>query len=320
MQPLPGGGDKRSELGRSGGLEIVLMRKAPPASSTAKRPSPKPVTAKNADKHVLYRYAVQNPENEVEFLTRAFKKLRGRVPTTLREDFCGTAWIAAEWVRSRADRRAVGLDLDGPTLAWSKKHVVSTLSEEAQGRLELVKANVLTPPAIVKPTERPEIIIAYNFSYWIFDDRATLLEYFRTARAGLRAGGIFVVDVMGGAESQLEMSDRTRCWMPRDKRTGVGGPYTYIWEHGVYDPITAKATCHIHFEFQRGPALHKAFTYRWRVWGTAEVQDLLREAGFAKVRVYWEGEDKKGGGDGVFRERAKGTADKAFIAYILAEA
>ena len=48
-------------------------------------------TAKTADRHELYQLSVQAPETEVEFMTRTFRKLYGRKPLEMREDFCGTA-------------------------------------------------------------------------------------------------------------------------------------------------------------------------------------------------------------------------------------
>jgi hypothetical protein len=50
-----------------------------------------------------------------------------------------------------------------------------------------------------------------------------------------------------------------------------------------------------------------------------ELRELLEEAGFATVRVYWEGEDEDGEGDGEFTEEATGEADPAWIAYVVAE-
>ena len=43
------------------------------------------------------------------------------------------------------------------------------------------------------------------------------------------------------------------------------------------------------------------------------------EAGFNKGRVYWEGDDGEGGGNGKFTEHTTGEADLAWIAYIVAE-
>ena len=50
-----------------------------------------------------------------------------------------------------------------------------------------------------------------------------------------------------------------------------------------------------------------------------ELRDMLLEAGFSDVTVYWEGEDEDGEGNGEFTPSASGEADLAWIAYIVAE-
>ncbi|HYE02244.1 MAG TPA: hypothetical protein VD963_03305, partial [Phycisphaerales bacterium] len=68
-----------------------------------------------------------------------------------------------------------------------------------------------------------------------------------------------------------------------------------------------------------GRKLRRAFTYDWRLWSIPEVRDLLHEAGFPGVTVYTEGDDGKGGGNGIFRPSARADADLALISYIVAE-
>ena len=77
--------------------------------------------------------------------------------------------------------------------------------------------------------------------------------------------------------------------------------------------------CYIHFKFKDGSKLKRAFSYAWRLWTAPEIRDLLLEAGFATVTVYWEGEDEDGEGDGVFTPNDTGEADLAWIAYIVGE-
>ena len=52
--------------------------------------------------------------------------------------------------------------------------------------------------------------------------------------------------------------------------------------------------CHIHFKFPDKTKIKNAFTYNWRLWTMVEIRELLSEAGFANVVVYWEGEDEDG--------------------------
>ncbi|MCA9297734.1 MAG: hypothetical protein KDA28_01630, partial [Phycisphaerales bacterium] len=59
------------------------------------------LTAKTADRHILYQESVQNVEAEIDFVDEQFRKRRGRHARRLREDFCGTANTSCEWVRRR---------------------------------------------------------------------------------------------------------------------------------------------------------------------------------------------------------------------------
>ena len=65
--------------------------------ATKKKRKKKPaLTARTADKQVLYQESVQDTETEASFLARTFDKMRGRPAKSLREDFCGTALLCAE--------------------------------------------------------------------------------------------------------------------------------------------------------------------------------------------------------------------------------
>ena len=72
--------------------------------------------AAQADRHVLYQEAVQDPEAEIDFVEETWAQLRDRPAELLREDFCGTANTACEWVRRQPFHCAIGVDLDGGVL------------------------------------------------------------------------------------------------------------------------------------------------------------------------------------------------------------
>ena len=57
------------------------------------------------EKYQLYEASVQNPETDIKFINREFKKIRGRDPKILREDFSGTGQMACAWVKSGKDVR-----------------------------------------------------------------------------------------------------------------------------------------------------------------------------------------------------------------------
>ena len=73
------------------------------------------------DKHQLYEAAVQAVDVDLPLFQRVFKKVSKRPMKTIREDFCGTAQFAAEWVRLGKNHEAWGIDLDKPT-GWAKQY------------------------------------------------------------------------------------------------------------------------------------------------------------------------------------------------------
>jgi hypothetical protein len=259
-------------------------------------------TAKTADRHALYELSVQAPENEVHFLNRVYKKAYGRKPLSLREDFCGTALLCAEWVRSHKERTAVGIDLDGEVLAWGRRHNIEPLGKDAL-RVRLNEANVLD---VRRP--KADVLVAFNFSYWVFKRRADLVRYFKTARASLGDEGLFVLDILGGPDAQCSLEESK----PMEG-------FTYVWEQASFNPIDHDLVCHIHFEFPDGTRMRRAFTYEWRLWSLAEVKDCLAEAGFSGVDVYWEGTDwDTMEGNGAFTRREKVDNEEAWVSYVVA--
>jgi hypothetical protein len=66
--------------------------------------------------------------------------------------------------------------------------------------------------------------------------------------------------------------------------------------------------------------MKRAFTYEWRLWTLPEIRELLEEAGFSKVTVYWEGTDEETGeGDGKYYPSLQGDADPSWVCYLTAE-
>jgi SAM-dependent methyltransferase len=258
------------------------------------------------DSHVLYQRAVQAPDSEVEFADRVYHRLRGRRASRLREDFCGTAAIACKWVKLRKTNTAVGVDLHRETLDWARAHNVAKLPIQAQRRIELLHRNVVRPS---KRGIRMDAVLALNFSWWVFKTRPALVRYFRSVRRSLSPGGLFLLDIYGGPDSIDELRERRK----------IGGGLTYIWDQEKVDPITNQTLCHIHFRLADGRSIRKAFTYDWRIWSIPEARDALADAGFKRSTVYWEGDDGKGGGNGIFTPAEHGECCAAFIAYIVAE-
>lgn len=257
-------------------------------------------TAKTADRHELYQLSVQAPEHEVEFLTKIYKKKFGKKPMSMREDFCGTALLCSAWVKSHDDRTATGVDFDAPTLDWGKEHNVEPLGEAAE-RVTLLEEDVRN----VRPG-RFDVINALNFSYWTFRTREELRDYFKKVRKSLAPEGLFLCDAFGGWEAQEPMLE------PRK----ISGGFTYVWDQDSFDPITHEMCNYIHFEFKDGSKMEKAFSYSWRYWTLKEIQELLQEAGFTNVDVYWDqAEDED---DEKYRITRQAENQPGWLAYITA--
>ncbi len=259
--------------------------------------------AEEADIHDLYERAVQSVDVEVEFLRDTFRALRGRDAQSLREDFCGTAALSCEWVRTGNNRYAIGVDTDPGVLDWGRRNRVARLAELARSRVKLLNEDVRT----VAP-DPVDMVGAFNFSYYCFTTRDELRNYFASVRTALKPDGIFFLDSFGGPEASDLVKEKTK----------LDG-FTYVWEQAQFEPVTGRILCHIHFKFPDGSKIKRAFTYDWRLWTLPELRELLTEAGYSKVRVYWEGDDGDGGGNGEFSEHATGEADLAWIAYLVAE-
>jgi SAM-dependent methyltransferase len=270
---------------------------------SAKPKKKRPTMAEQADIHELYEESVQNVENEVEFIQTTFGQLSGRTAYLFREDFCGTASAACEWVKQGPEYQAIGVDIDPAVLEWGRANRVGRLPAEDRARVSLMESNVLDVE-----TPQVDVLAAFNFSYWIFEERATMVRYMRCCYEALKDDGVLFMDMFGGSEAFEETREKT-------KNDG----FTYIWEQAEFHPVTNHMQSYIHFKFPDGSKIKRAFSYAWRLYTAPELRDMLLEAGFRNVTVYWEGEDEDGEGNGEFKPEDEGEADLAWIAYIVAE-
>ena len=266
-----------------------------------RRSEDKKAKKREPDKHELYQLSVQEPDPDIEFMQNAFRARYGRMPHLLREDFSGTAYLSSSWVAKDEANYAWAIDLDSEPLEWGAKHNAARLTADQRDRLAFVEGDVLDaqdPPV--------DLIAAFNFSYFTFQTRRQMLQYFEQARENLREEGLFVLDLYGGLEAQQLIEEAT-------EHDG----FTYVWDQDEYDPIRGRLVCYIHFDLPKGRRIERAFTYDWRLWTLPELREILDDAGFSGTEVYWEGTDEEGNGDGIYTYQESAENTESWIAYLV---
>lgn len=269
--------------------------------------------APRRDRHAFYEAAVQGVEWDLDFLVRAFRTRNDREPRTFREDFCSTAALAVAWCQRHDANRAWAVDLDPEPLAWARAHRLPWVRDVAK-HVTLVRADVRKPQ---KPLV--DIACALNFSWWVFHARADLLAYLRAARAGLKPGGVLVLNAFGGTKAERTLVERTRKRATNTPDGRMLPPFTYVWEQKSFNAIDRRLLAYIHFEPKDQPRMPRAFVYDWRMWTLRELDEAVREAGFSGFEVYSEGWDAESRTHtGTLHRRTKLDNEDCWIGYCAA--
>lgn len=255
---------------------------------------------KEFDKYWYYINSVQAPDVDTDFFLQVYKENRKKTPISLREDFCGTFSVCCEWVKKNPKFHAVGIDLDPEPIAWGKENHLAELTPNQKGRVAVLQANVMDPKLM-----STDIVVAQNFSFFLFKKREDLKAYFQNVYRTLAADGVFITDCFGGSA----------CYEPNEEET-VYKTYSYFWDQDTFDPITHEAMFYIHFKRKGEKKRTKVFTYDWRLWSIPEIKEIMMEVGFKKTVVYWEGTTRSGEGDGDFKATEKGEVCESWISYI----
>lgn len=254
------------------------------------------------NKYDLYIEAVQSPETDVKFYKKCYKEIRKKLKKNLvlREDFCGTGIIGKAWIESDPSFKAYGVDLDPEPLAYGKNVIQSDLNSSQKERIKLLQRNVLSPTLPVS-----DIVVAVNFSYCLFKKRNDLKKYFSNVYRDLNKNGLFIIDIFGGTQCTDAITDKRRI-----------KNFTYFWDQKFFDPVTGEADFAIHFKY-KNKMYKDVFTYEWRLWTIPELTEIMQDAGFKDVKVYWEGTTKKGEGNGIFKPVKTGEACESWVAYVV---
>ena len=256
------------------------------------------------DKYHFYEESVQSPAEDIELFVRLYKQARHREPRHMREDFCGTFMLACEFVKLDKRNTAEGLDLDSEPLNYGKLNHLSKLTADQKGRLEILKRNVISVSR-----KKADLIVANNFSFYIFREREVLVEYFKNVYRSLARGGVLILEMVGGP-GFVEKTKEQRTIKVMGKRK-----FKYIWQQKSFNPINREGHYAIHFQLPNGHQAKNAFTYHWRIWTIPEVRDALREAGFKDTCTYWE-TSHRGVATGEFVRTEKGDNDWTWLSYV----
>ncbi|KAJ4724796.1 S-adenosyl-L-methionine-dependent methyltransferases superfamily protein [Melia azedarach] len=276
-------------------------------------------------KFLLYQQSVQSPKGDISYMQKFFLiYVGGRQPLHLQEDFCGTALLSAEWLRSDPRRTAVGLDLDLEALEWCMENNVNKVGADGYSRISLFHGNVLQPyEAKLVRYEPPELIRNIRLKEIDNNSEASAVE--AVIQDGSAAS---TCDNCTKRISSLPARDivcafnysccclHTRADLilyfknvlnTLSKKGGIfvmdlyGGSsseqklrlqrkfanFTYVWEQAEFDIIERKTRISLHFHLQKQQRkLRHAFSYSWRLWSLPEIKDCLEEAGFRSVH-FW---------------------------------
>jgi SAM-dependent methyltransferase len=238
-------------------------------------------------KYALYEEAVQEPDMHTDLLALMHADLTGKRAHILREDFAGTHLLSSWWVKRDPKNRAICLDLDPEPLAYGALRDEKQLTPAQRKRLDIRLENVMK---VTSP--KADMAIACNFSFFIFKERKTLVQYFKAVRQSLKPGGIFVIELSGGP-GMIEEDKETRTVWGETYNAGrklvrMPKKFVYTWDQKKYNPITHEGLYAIHFKLPDGRKIMDAFVYDWRVWTIRELRDAMDDAGFKSTHCYWD--------------------------------
>ncbi|CAJ2654655.1 unnamed protein product [Trifolium pratense] len=247
----------------------------------------------------------------------------GRMPLHLQEDFCGTALLSAEWLRSDPRKTAVGLDLDLEALNWCLENNIPKIGADGFSRISLFHGNVLQPlqSKLVK-LDPEELVRSISLSQNTEnlqtdglesdvptssasqDDDLTMKKFPLNGRDIVCAFNYSCCCLHKRTELVLYFKHAREALSTKggifvmDLYGGTSSEnklklqrrfpnFTYVWEQAEFDIIQRKTRISLHFHLKKEQRkIRHAFSYSWRLWTLPEIRDCLEEAGFRSVH-FW---------------------------------
>ncbi|CAJ2654653.1 unnamed protein product [Trifolium pratense] len=275
-------------------------------------------------KFLLYQQSVQSPKGDISYLQKFFLMyVGGRMPLHLQEDFCGTALLSAEWLRSDPRKTAVGLDLDLEALNWCLENNIPKIGADGFSRISLFHGNVLQPlqSKLVK-LDPEELVRSISLSQNTEnlqtdglesdvptssasqDDDLTMKKFPLNGRDIVCAFNYSCCCLHKRTELVLYFKHAREALSTKggifvmDLYGGTSSEnklklqrrfpnFTYVWEQAEFDIIQRKTRISLHFHLKKEQRkIRHAFSYSWRLWTLPEIRDCLEEAGFRSVH-FW---------------------------------
>ncbi|KAK2994122.1 hypothetical protein RJ640_003645 [Escallonia rubra] len=275
-------------------------------------------------KFSLYQQSVQSPKGDISYLQKFFLMyVGGRLPIHLQEDFCGTALLSTEWLRTDPRRTAVGLDLDLEALNWCMENNVNQVGADGYSRISLFHGNVLQPLEAMLVKFGPKELIS-SITLESSEDGSESVPLDSSLKGSptdcssnksMKDSSLAPRDIVCAfnyscccLHSRRELVSYFKHVLGALSRKGgifvmdlYGGTssecelrlqrkfpnFTYVWEQAEFDIVQRKTRISLHFNLQKHQKkLRHAFSYSWRLWSLPEIKDCLDEAGFKSVK-FW---------------------------------
>ncbi|KAJ0972681.1 hypothetical protein J5N97_020640 [Dioscorea zingiberensis] len=270
-------------------------------------------------KFELYQRSVQSPKGDISYMQKFFLMyVGGRMPLHMQEDFCGTALLSCEWIRSDPRRTAVGLDLDLEALNWCLENNLVNSGVNGCSRISLFHGNVLKPQEaylVNQIVEDPCVNVGD-----VTSEVALLTVGSESGKQVCSISSTMKQVVLPGRDIICAFNYSCCCLQRRrdlvlyfrhalhalSKKGGIfvmdvyGGTssecklrlqrkfpnFIYVWEQADFDIINRKTRISLHFHIGKKHVIRHAFSYDWRLWSLPEIKDCLEEAGFQSVH-FW---------------------------------
>ncbi|XP_027101072.2 uncharacterized protein [Coffea arabica] len=274
-------------------------------------------------KFLLYQQSVQSPKGDISYLQKFFLMyVGGRMPLHLQEDFCGTALLSTEWLRTDARRTAIGLDLDIEALKWCMESNLKKVGADVYSRIFLFHGNVLEPLQATLVNFDPQdlgqritsgdcqngpdaVLVNSSTQGSLLGVSHKLMKDARLPERDIVCAfnysccclhkrqelvlyfkyALSILNKRGGIfVMDLYGGTSSECQLRMQRRFPT---FTYIWEQAEFDVLQRKTRISLHFNLQnQKKKLRHAFSYSWRLWSLPEIKDCLEEAGFRSVH-FW---------------------------------